>query len=387
MKIAFITYEYPPSIMGGAGVYAERTTEELAKLGHQITVFTPDIYDNGNEIPKDNLKIIRIPINKRLPFKAMQFWLKLPKEVKNIEMKEKFDIVHINGNSYFSFRKKISKAPHVVMVHHSVMDTIKTNKMNFISRILNIGAEDSFIMPLIEKKVINLAQKIVVPSYFTKNSIINHYKIDSSIIEVIYEGMTFKNYSKSMDNNTINNGIGKNLILFVGRVDDPRKGLDILLRIFKKVLFELDCQLLIVGSGNPENALSLAKSLDILDKIFFAGQVDNNTLYKYYNLCDVYVCPSKLEGFGLTILEAISVGKPVVAFKVGSIPELIENYYNGILIERNDIDNFATAICYLLKNGKLKWTTEERINYIKENFSWENSAKQLENLYTNMVFK
>ena len=76
-----------------------------------------------------------------------------------------------------------------------------------------------------------------------------------------------------------------------------------------------------------------------------------------------------------------------MAFKVGSIPELIKNNYNGILIDEFDIDDFSNAICYLFNDGKLEWPIEERINYIKENFNWENSAKKLGKLFNSMVFK
>lgn len=386
MRIAFITYEYPPFIMGGAGVYAKNITEELAKLGHYITVFTPAFKGINDEDSIDNLEIVRIKINKKLPFKALHFWSKLPKEVKKAENKNKFDIVHINGNSYFSYKKQITEAPQIVMIHHSVRDVTKINKIDFITRFFKIGNEDSLIMPIIEKIIVNSARKIVVPSEFTKNRIIYHYKIDPSLIKVIHEGIDFKNISK-LNNLKIENFTQKEnpFILFVGRIDDPRKGLDLLLKIFKKVLIKSDCELVVIGAGNPENAIYLAKSMGILNKIFFAGRINESSLNTYYKLCDVYVCPSRLEGFGLTILEAMTLGKPVVAFNVGAIPELIKNYYNGILVEKNDIDEFAFAIIYLLNGGKLEWTAEERINYIKENFTWKNSAKKHVKLYATVV--
>ncbi|WP_048190965.1 glycogen/starch synthase [Methanobacterium sp. SMA-27] len=63
MKIAFVTYEYPPFIMGGAGIYAKNITENLAELGIEVTVFTPNIYETGNK--NKNLKIIPVNINNK----------------------------------------------------------------------------------------------------------------------------------------------------------------------------------------------------------------------------------------------------------------------------------------------------------------------------------
>ena len=80
-------------------------------------------------------------------------------------------------------------------------------------------------------------------------------------------------------------------------------------------------------------------------KIIFIGYVDEVTLKKFYSLCNVYVCPSRLEGFGLTILEAFAAGKPVVATNVGAIPELLQEK-NGMLVEKEDISGMAKAIMY-----------------------------------------
>src|SRR5690606_17770231 len=97
----------------------------------------------------------------------------------------------------------------------------------------------------------------------------------------------------------------KIILLFVGRIDDPRKGLDTLLHSVKKILDKKDIFLLIVGKGDQAGARKLSEILKINDNIMFTGFVNSKNLKKYYLLCDIYVCPSRLEGFGLTILEAM----------------------------------------------------------------------------------
>jgi len=94
MRVAFITFEYPPFIMGGAGIYIMNITREIAKLGHQVVVFTPEINDSEREkCDINNLEIKRIKMNKRLPFKALQFWLRLPKAIEKAENENSFDII------------------------------------------------------------------------------------------------------------------------------------------------------------------------------------------------------------------------------------------------------------------------------------------------------
>ncbi|MBA7620190.1 hypothetical protein ES703_27535 [subsurface metagenome] len=107
MRLAFITFEYPPFIIGGAGICATNITREIAKLGNQVIVFTPKINKLEEKCNINNLEIRRIRINERLPFKALQFWLRLPKAVKKTENENRFDIIHFNGISYWFLKKRI----------------------------------------------------------------------------------------------------------------------------------------------------------------------------------------------------------------------------------------------------------------------------------------
>ena len=386
MRIAFITFEYPPLIGGGAGTYAVNVTRELAKLGHEVTVFTPQIESIESDDDNEKLKVCRIALNDNLPFRALQFWLKLPWAIKNMESSNKFDIIHFNGLSYWFVKNELSEAPNVVTIHHLVTDTIKCNNLSWISRIKDISGENSFLMPFLEKRCIKCADKIISVSKFTKKQIVDTYGISPEKIDVIYNGIelneqtfTEEEFEESRKQFNLPQ---KPVILFVGRVDDHRKGLDVLLKSFKIVLEKIDCILLVVGKGNQNEARILATSMGILDDVFFTGFVDEITLKKCYQLCDVYVVPSRLEGFGLTILEAMAAGKPVVATNVGAIPEIITDKENGILVEPNDIDGISNAVCTILQNEMpLQNYEKENIHFIKDIFNWEKNAKETEQTY------
>lgn len=381
MRIAFITFEYPPFINGGAGTYAINVTRELGKLGHEVTVFTPQI--DSIEYVIDNLKVCRIALSDNLPFRALQFWLKLPKTIMNIESSNKFDIIHFNGLSYWFLKNELSEAPNVVTIHHLVTDTIKCNNLSFISRIKDISGENSSLMPFLEERCIKCADKIISVSKFTKKQIVETYNINSKKINVIYNGIELKEQKfteEELEESKKQFNIPqKPIILFVGRVDDYRKGLDLLLGSFKNVLGQTDSILLIVGKGDQTKAKTLAISLGIQDDVFFTGFVNEITLRKLYAICNVYVVPSRLEGFGLTALEAMAAGKPVVATNVGAIPEIVKS---GELVELNDINGLSNAVCNLLQNKKLAEDIGTRnAKYVKEHFSWEKAAKETEQIY------
>lgn len=386
MKIAFVTFEYPPFIIGGAGVYAFSVTHELAKLGHHLVIFVPDIPGIEYDINTKNIEFRRVKINKKLPFNALHYWLHLPAEVKKEELHKKFDIIHFNGISYWFLKKKISKAPHVVTIHHLVIDTIQNNKTSIGSRIRNIRGETSFFIPLLEKRCIESADKIISVSDFTKNQIINTYKINSNKINVIYNGIDLNGYNFSQEeiNETKKqlNLDGESIILFVGRINDPRKGLTFLLHCFKQVLISFNVKLVVIGKGDQTEARNLSESLEISNNVLFTGFVSETDLKKYYSLCDIYVCPSKLEGFGLTIIEAMAAGKPIVATKVGAIPELITHEINGFLVESGNSDEMVSSICALLQNKYIsqKIGTNNLSKVLK--YNWHENAKVLSKYYT-----
>lgn len=390
-----MTFEYPPFIIGGAGIYAVNITRELAKLVDHMVVFCP-LVDCFEETPKkycninnniNNIMIKEIKVDKRLPFKALQFWLRLPKAVKEVEKDSgKFDVIHFNSISYWFLKKKLSRAPHIITIHHLVADTIKSNKPSLISRIRDIGGENNIFLPFIEKRCIVCADKIIAVSEFTKTRIISNYKVPSKKIEVIYNGIDPTGYiftKEELEQTKRQFNLDeKPVILFVGRVDDPRKGLDSLLKAFEKVLREIDAKLIVVGKGDQTEAKYLAKSLKILKNVVFTGFIDDITLKKYYVLSDVYVCPSRLEGFGLTILEAMAAGKPVIATDVGAIPEIIGEA--GVLVEPENPEALARAIIDLLRDEqKMKMLQQKALSRAKK-FSWEVAAKKVFETYRSL---
>jgi glycosyltransferase involved in cell wall biosynthesis len=103
------------------------------------------------------------------------------------------------------------------------------------------------------------------------------------------------------------------LLLFVGKVDDRRKGLDLLLKALKIVAEQTSAVLLVIGPGNQSDASNIAASFGISEKVFFLGSADPLTLQKCCAICDVYVFPLRLEGFGLLLLEVTESAKPIVA--------------------------------------------------------------------------
>ena len=389
MKVAFITFEYPPFIQGGAGVYGYNLTKELARLGHEVHVITPRVAGYDKELVEEGLFVHRLRFLNKPFLAAVSFWLSLRKEFPSLERQAGgFDIVHDSGLSGFSLSRKAAHSPRVVTVHHLTRTTLKATEASLFHRVRNLRGEIG-ISPLIEPVCIKQADQIIAVSQHTKHDIVKTYGLPESMIEVIYHGVRPEDYVVAEKEKVkLRSTLGINsqpMILFVGRLT-TRKGIDILLKALPQLIKEKEAKLIIVGSGNQKYYRGLAQSLGVSDNTIFLGHVPDDTLRLLFSTCDLFVLPSRLEGLGIVILEAMAAGKPVVATNVGGIPELIESGQNGILIESNNEDELSSAIIHIASDESLAKTIGgNNVRKVRECYSWEVAAQKVERLYNELI--
>ncbi len=158
--------------------------------------------------------------------------------------------------------------------------------------------------------------------------------------------------------------INKKILLFIGNLVTV-KGIDILIKAFKKVQNKVDnAELMVIGDGPEKAALEqLALDYGIDKNIHFLGRIDHDEMPLYINAADVIVQPSRNEGRGLVIFEALACERPVVASRVGGIPETIVNEKLGILVEKENPYALADGI---LKALTCSWDTRYLSNYAKK---------------------
>jgi len=180
-------------------------------------------------------------------------------------------------------------------------------------------------------------------------------------------------------------GENKFLVLSIGRLI-YEKGFDILVYEFAELLEKIhDVHLLIAGNGPEEQKLKrVARDLHVAENITFSGTFDNLT--DLFCSSDCYVQPSRQEGFGLTILEAMSNGLPVIASDVGGIPEIIENETNGLLVSVRKCGDLSSAIERIhsdvaLREKLLKTGRETSL----DKFHISHTARKYEELYRKIL--
>jgi phosphatidylinositol alpha-1,6-mannosyltransferase len=147
------------------------------------------------------------------------------------------------------------------------------------------------------------------------------------------------------------------VLLAVGRLiaAEPGKGVDTAIQALPKVLRAIpDACLLIVGDGDARPSLEkLTRETGVADHVVFAGEQPVEALRGFYDRCEVFVMPSRQEGFGVVFLEAMAHGKPVIAGAHGGTPELVEDGVSGYLVRYGDAETTANRLLALLEDPAL----------------------------------
>ena len=145
-------------------------------------------------------------------------------------------------------------------------------------------------------------------------------------------------------------------------------------------------KLILVGSGRDyQNLQHLVIKNGLEKEIKFTGNIINSKISEYMTASDIFVLPSISEGMPIVILEAMASGLPVVATRVGGIPEIIQEGENGYLVDAKNSEQIAAKISYLFSHGDaIKHISLQNIEKAKE-YSWNLVGGKLLRIYSDCV--
>ncbi len=224
-------------------------------------------------------------------------------------------------------------------------------------------------------------KKIIVPSKATKSSIINHFKINKEKIVKIQPAVpdwTKKKITLSdLERVKQRYKLPENFFLFVGTLE-PRKNLNTLIKAFKEFKKDdkNDYKLVIVGKKGfrHEEIFKTVIDCELTHNIVFTGHIKEYDLKPIYVLAKAFVFPSILEGFGLTPLEAMACGLPVISSRKGAIGEVVDKY--SLEINPMNINSIANAMIIISKDKALRENLSLEGKERAKKFSWEKAAKK-----------
>ena len=215
--------------------------------------------------------------------------------------------------------------------------------------------------------------------HFTEKEV--HY------LSVIPNGINldkFRNLSRETFRKRLGIKKGEKIITFVGTLR-PVKGLKYLIQAMN-IISKQDTgiKLMLVGDGEERLALQeLVKELDLEDRVTFVGKVLNEEIPGYMIASDVFVLPSLSESFGIVNLEAMACGLPIVASKVGGLPEIVKNGVNGFLVEPKNPEQISDKVLLLLGDDVLRERISKNNKDKVKDYSWESVVERLEKVYQN----
>jgi glycogen(starch) synthase len=412
LRIGFFVWEYPPTLVGGLGTYAEYITKEYIALGHDVTVFTlnngklktreimggievhrPQIADASNVFPMFVAEDLRKWGTNIRFFNDIFLYniLSSTKFINDLIKKEgyKFDItcVHdwLSGISGI-ITKNETDVPVVFHVHSTEWG--------------RSGGQGSETVSHIESQTAQIADRVITVSYAMRDDLVKH-GWPAGKISVVWNGVDPERYDPAKVKAEVAQKIREKygipddgfMLLFLGRLTWV-KGVRNLLQAMPSILREYPkTKLVILGRGEEQSDLvEMASRLGVKDNIAYNFEfVPENERIAQYVASNACVFPSVYEPFGIVSLEAMSLAKPiivgaqgVVGFREQVVP--IGEDQNGVHVNGNDPSDIAWGIKEVLREPERakKWGENGRKRVIQY-FTWRKAAEQTLQIYGQMA--
>lgn len=395
-KVLMFGWEFPPHHSGGLGVACYGLTRALSEIGMDVTFVMPKKLEVGApwakfvfaDLPTVKMHAVHSEILPYVTSPAMRAWYEqgarpygwdLMSDVLNytaaaaeIAREEEFDVIY--AHDWLSFgagvaAKEATGKPLVVHVHATEFD--RSGGKSGVN-------PDVFA---IEKEGMEKADAVIAVSDFTRQLVAREYDIPKEKIRVVHNGIdeaTLPKGSGMLPRLRQLKRTGKKLVLFLGRVT-LQKGPDYFVRVARRVLERNPNVLFIMsGSGDMETKMmNLTAELGISDKVLFTGHVGGVERHEMYAAADLFVMPSISEPFGITTLEAMKLGVPVLVSKQSGIAEAVSH---ALKVDFWDIDEMANKILTLIEHPALGQTLIENAVREADQLTWAEAAKKVDSV-------
>ncbi|HZV12744.1 MAG TPA: glycosyltransferase family 4 protein, partial [Candidatus Kapabacteria bacterium] len=280
-----------------------------------------------------------------------------------------FDVIH--AHDWLTYpagivAKETSGKPLIVHVHATEFDRSGDN--------INRDVYE------VEKKGFDAADAIIAVSGYTKQILIDKYGIRPEKITVVHNGLFTNGKGSSVHHSEYHND---RIITYLGRITF-QKGPDYFVEAARKVLDRFpDVHFVMAGSGDMmTRMIKRVAQLRMSSRFHFTGFLKGKEIERLFAMTDVYVMPSVSEPFGISALEAIHSGVPVIISKQAGISEVLKNV---LKVDFWDIDALASAICELLQYRSLSRTVARESGKEIGSLTWDNAAIKIKQVYESLL--
>ena len=406
-KIAIISEHASPLTLvggvesGGQNIAVAELTQHLAAIGYLVDVFTRWDDDKQPEIVHwhNNIRVIHVKAG----------------PVKYLVKEEMLPLMDEFTQHLVWFMQNEEEPYHLVHAHFFMSGLVAANLKQTLGipfivtfhalgevRRHHQGSCDRFPVERfqIEQRVIREADRIIALCPQDRDDLMTFYGAGPATLTIIGNGFNpdeFYPLAKEVARTAVGLTQTELVILQLGRMV-PRKGVDNVVRALGllRQKYNLTARLLVVGgetdapdpARTPEIARlqQFADEEGVRDLVTFTGRRRRDTLRYYYSAADVFVTTPWYEPFGITPLEAMACGTPVIGSNVGGIKHTVRDQKTGFLVPANDPDALAEKLALLLANDTLRERMGQRaLHHVEKHYTWGQVARQTADLYEEVI--
>jgi len=399
MKIVQVNHMFLDG--GGREEHIYQLSRRLAEMGHEVTIVTSDYTPTGRESIGDKARKVKgifLKTLKGYPVNIPPGRIQIPDLMDYLLKSDDYDIIHAHGMGEqvaleAFYVAQIKGVPFVYTPHfHPYWAYEKLNAQKIWkvlqetqTRMIVEHADATIVFTSLGKKDLIKYTKVKKTDkiYIIPNGIDETLpKVKKSDIEKVFEKYEIPK--------------NQNYMMFLGDPTNPRKGAFVAVQAFREVRLKLpDTHLIIVGpwGSRLKTSISLKRLTQLLNKLAKAGKVtitdwvSDFEKVAFLSGADLLISPTIYDSFGIALAEALYFKCPVVATKIGGVPDVVRDGIDGILIKKaDDIKGFARACIRLLQNKTLaKKMGENGHKRVKKLFLWKKNAKKLVELYKRLI--
>jgi glycosyltransferase involved in cell wall biosynthesis len=346
----------------GLGRYCRELIDALGRVDHEsrYEILIPDTSYRFSERPNFHYRIIRFPVFKR------RFWEQVAPLLAG-----KHDLLHFPYDSGIAWKR----GKFIVTIHD-----VKPLIFGELRAPQNLNA-------LIEGWLVgdkwSRIDHVLTDSECSRRDIIEHLHVPTDRITVVYPGVDMECFRPISAGHAVPPSRPYVLCVAGG---DPTKNVDALIKSFARLPHPLRESHDLVLAGDfrrREDLRELVARAGLEKQTIFTGLVKDERLIDLYQQARLFVFPSRYEGFGLPVLEAMACGCPVITSNASSLPEVAGDA--AIQVDPLDVDNLASAIVKVLEDDELRSGLSARGLHRARQFSWDRTARETIAVYKRVV--
>jgi len=362
---------------GGSGAVATELGIALAGRGHEVHFIS---YEHPFRLPHFLPRVYfhEVSIGNYPLFEYPPYDLALAVRMHDVVLAHELDLLHVHyaiphATSAWIAKEMLreqGRALPVVTTLHGTDITI-------------VGQDHSY--QAITEFSIERSDRITAVSQWLKDETTRAFGCSDCLIEVIPNFVDPIVFDRARYGNELRQelGGGRPVLMHISNFRPVKRVVDVI-RVFARVRAQNDCVLVMVGDGPDRHAAEEeARRLGVAADVRFLGKID--TVAPLFAAADVYVFPSESESFGLSALEALASGVPVVAARVGGVPEVVCDGVTGALLPLGDVEGMAQAVRGFLDPGRWSEASAAAAADARARFATSDVVARYERLYADAM--